>query len=689
MRDLKVRGEQGSVLIITAVFLPVALLFGAFVVDTGNWWVHKRHLQIQADSAALAAAQEFRYPCDSTVDATITSVANSYGGATYNAPLKQTTASNRHELVNAPNYYNQTKPADSDLTGSPPPCKAGFVDVKMTETDLPWFLAKSKVVHFINAQARVAVKALSASDKTLPVAAIEPDPKAIKATLYDANKQVIGTALLDNCVASGGSKLCDSSKHKLSVKMDNSAGTLDYSHMTVKMAVSGTTDTTCGNPLVSCYDNLLWIRGWSDQPTVGIHDEPRLRSVALLNGGCSDAYFTDGTSCNATINAVIDWQAGVPLTGTTAPQVTASVSGGSPISLTAPSTAGQPWTGTIPVPANAGTVPITLDWVQRQGTIVHGTTTDTCTTQNTGTGNNKNPCFGNFEGPYQPSNNATRTTIQQPFSASSTGSGPLASVQIGEELTPGVFTYDENNLQRCSSTYTCPTRDFVFRVRIPGTLQLAQPSDPPVALRVVGNQNQTVDCDPNVPNLRQELELPTSPTDLTHGCHPQYTGIGPGQTCPANSTTLWGTTQPWYCVAISTGGAVGQVGQGLNQRLEGSETGAFGCPNKNNWPNYPSNDPRIIEVFVTPYGSFNGSGGGTVPVLGLAAFYVTGWQGNGSSVNPCTGYDNDIAPGFASDNGVVSGHFIKYVDPGGKPGPSDCSLTDPSDIFACVPVMTK
>ena len=34
-----------------------------FVVDVGNWFVHKRHLQMQADSAALAAAQDFSFPC--------------------------------------------------------------------------------------------------------------------------------------------------------------------------------------------------------------------------------------------------------------------------------------------------------------------------------------------------------------------------------------------------------------------------------------------------------------------------------------------------------------------------------------------------------------------------------------------------------------------------------------------------
>ena len=45
-----------------AVGLPAFIAFGIFVIDVGNWWVHKRHLQTQADAAALAGAREFRFP---------------------------------------------------------------------------------------------------------------------------------------------------------------------------------------------------------------------------------------------------------------------------------------------------------------------------------------------------------------------------------------------------------------------------------------------------------------------------------------------------------------------------------------------------------------------------------------------------------------------------------------------------
>ena len=35
------------------------LFMGMLVVDVGNWFIHRRHLQTQVDAAALAAATDF------------------------------------------------------------------------------------------------------------------------------------------------------------------------------------------------------------------------------------------------------------------------------------------------------------------------------------------------------------------------------------------------------------------------------------------------------------------------------------------------------------------------------------------------------------------------------------------------------------------------------------------------------
>ena len=51
--------ERGQVVILFALLLPVILTIGSIVVSAGNWYVLKRHLQTQVDSAAFAGAQEF------------------------------------------------------------------------------------------------------------------------------------------------------------------------------------------------------------------------------------------------------------------------------------------------------------------------------------------------------------------------------------------------------------------------------------------------------------------------------------------------------------------------------------------------------------------------------------------------------------------------------------------------------
>jgi Flp pilus assembly protein TadG len=70
-----VTDERGGVLVMFVLFLPVLLLFAAFVLDVGHAFQLRRHLQSSADAAALAAAQEL----PNTTAAT--SVANDYSAS--------------------------------------------------------------------------------------------------------------------------------------------------------------------------------------------------------------------------------------------------------------------------------------------------------------------------------------------------------------------------------------------------------------------------------------------------------------------------------------------------------------------------------------------------------------------------------------------------------------------------------
>ena len=52
--------ERGGVLVMVVFWIPVSAVVLTFVVDVGNWFEHKRHLQMQADAAALAGARGWR-----------------------------------------------------------------------------------------------------------------------------------------------------------------------------------------------------------------------------------------------------------------------------------------------------------------------------------------------------------------------------------------------------------------------------------------------------------------------------------------------------------------------------------------------------------------------------------------------------------------------------------------------------
>ena len=151
---------------------------------------------------------------------------------------------------------------------------------------------------------------------------------------------------------------------------------------------------------------------------------------------------------------------------------------------------------------------------------------------------------------------------------------------------------------------------------------------------------------------------------------------------------------------IQTGAATNDPAKGLNTRILGSSS-PNSCPGAgqighNNWsrafdPNYNlAADPRVVEVFLTPFGSFDGSGNNTVPVTQFATFYVTGWTANGGGFNnPCQGNGDDTAP----DPGVIVVHFIKYIQAlntnGGGTGFCNLSAGGGLSSGSCVAVLTE
>jgi hypothetical protein len=622
---------------------------------------------MQADAAALAAAHDFRFPCD---NAPINAAAAAYGGATYNAQIGGTPAANVFRLINSKTFHDQ--PGSPDDTVEAPPCQAAMVDVKMTETDLPWFFRPLGVafpsIKYINARARVSVNQLQSSSGALPLGVPDTNPRAARAIFINEDTgATLGSATLTKVGSSNGLVIWDNAGSPLPVTFASSAV-----HVGVVIALGGTaTSTTCGASLVSCYDSgaatlangnpasgIMHIRGWTAAGT-GLqsgNNDPIARDVQLLPGTCSDAYFNAATtSCTIGVRANADFGtvAGADQTTVVGAQLTAKA-GGQSYTMTY-NAATKTWsTGTvIPVGAASGPDPVTIDWAETKGTL-NG---NGCKT------GNGNKCTGSFG------------VVQRSFAAADPRSGPIKAATVSESGIAGA-----NSFERCSTLQTSCTHNLVVRIGVAGNLANATSvNDGIVALRVIGgSQNQSLDCDPAASQLKDEL---------ANGCAPTY-AINSGTACPGSPNTLWGTTQPWSCVAVQTGSATNQVPAGMNKRVLGAEKPAS-CTAPNHWsqfPNLPAGDPRVLEVFLTPFGSFSGSGSTTVPVTDFASFYVTGWTASGQGfANPCQGNGDDPVPN--NDPGYIVGHFIKYISSVGTgSGSASCDLTA---FGSCVAQMTR
>jgi Putative Flp pilus-assembly TadE/G-like len=671
LRSLLVE-ERGGVLIKVALWLPVLVALMAFVIDTGNWFVHKRHLQMQADAAALAAAQEYGVAaaCDATA---IQQRAAQYSGGQYNAQIGGTPPGRVFLRLNSRTFHDQPSPADDTVEGSP--CTTGMIDVKLTETDLPWLFPVGALfggagpgsVPFINARARVSVNQLDSRAGNAPIVVPDTNPVSVRASfINEATGAVLGSTPLTKATTTDGLTVWDNQGAPVPVKLDTADAQVG-----VVIALGGGSSTTCGQPLVDCYDagastsasglpatGVLSIRGWSATGSGAQPDnDPILREAELLPGTCADPYFSSATAtCTIGVRAKVDFGTinGADQTTAVGAGLTATVAGTKyPLTYNA---AAKEWSSptTIPVASGAGPVPVTLDWAETAGKIRNSA----CSTKN------NNPCTGSFG------------TVQRAFGATESRSGPIKVAEVWENGLKWA-----NALERCA---TC-THNLVVRIGVRASLENdSRPTDPPTTLRVATDQGNSLDCDPGR-DLSDELAL---------GCAPQY-AKNAGTPCPGSIQTLWSSAQPWACVGVTNGVAKqpNKVAQGLNERILCLPTGvscggkATSCTAPNNWsrfPNISQGDPRIIGVFLAPLGALNGAGGGTVPVIDFATFYVTGWTGSGQGfANPCQGRGDDPVPN--NDPGFIVGHFIKYIDHTGS-GTQAC---DPTAFGTCVVSMSR
>src|SRR5262249_545799 len=99
-------GEDGAVLVWVAITLPLIVLLVSFVLGLGNWFAHQRHLQTQADAAALAGALEWGkcFGDKAAADAAINAAAQQYSGqaaGAYNEQIGGTSSDQIHYALNS------------------------------------------------------------------------------------------------------------------------------------------------------------------------------------------------------------------------------------------------------------------------------------------------------------------------------------------------------------------------------------------------------------------------------------------------------------------------------------------------------------------------------------------------------------------------------------------------------------
>jgi hypothetical protein len=753
------------------MFIPVAVVLIAFVVDVANWFEHRRHLQMQVDSAALAAGGNWVFTfktggASTCSDSDIENEALKYAGDLSRLPSafnsQVSNANNVHVLFNSPNFWASA--ADSSLENTEDgggPCANSYIDVKATDDKPPLAIASSLFSNFtpsIHAHARVdffVADELSGA-RLLPVAV--PDPTPRKAYAYFVNEST-GAAITDpntgqpakvplyyTGVSQNGVDYWNSVDMSAAPAVYHTATVpLAAGNVGVRIALSGSlTNDTCGQPLVTCYDNTGGNTAPSGtSPLYGIDNVRTFDPTAtpttgsaqaaltvygakLTSADCSNPYFPTA-SCSVRVHIRAAFAAGINPANVT---MTAGVDGSGNRAMAAGSSADCPaadpvgslcWESTADIPiSTSGWHTINVVWKDAN-------TGDSLGAAQCKNGGN-NPCDDT---------STVGAIAQRVFFANSTNAGPLMSVDVMDDSNPPIRA-EQPGSTAFHSYAQGGTATLGVQIGIQQAFATTSPASPPVTLRFgSGGQTQAVDCNPSTGPYSTQYgakygnALYNSMTQLDgefqYGCVPTYQVWDGATACPGasggfypgNRTQLWASTQPWMCASASTGNVNQAIGNGLNARILGNRN-ANSCPamggtttdsnghvtygtanGHNNWyprqangqpvdanwnpSNLPPDDPRIVFIFLVPFGTFNGSGQDTYPVIRFATFYVTGWQSNGGNNNPCQGNGDDTAP----PAGVV-GHFMTYAVPdisGDSTRHIHC--TDPSGIDVCVAKLTQ
>jgi Putative Flp pilus-assembly TadE/G-like len=630
-----VREENGQIAILTAgIVLAIVFLF-LLSIDIGNWYIHHKHLQTQADAAALAGGAHFAdcFSSDagvvSAAPATMENAALVYGGgpgSAYNAQVGGGGARVKTEF-NAQHFYDGSY-NDTDFSGAGNnPCTKLMLDVKQTEIDVPYILGgmMGGVLPAINARARVALKKAIILQGSLPLAVPDVDPSHVSVTYVNeaTGAIVAGPYELTKGSSAGGLNYWSGSGSVTVPASDTKIGVrVGLGHQAPTCAAANGT----GGTGFVCYDytntgsGLVMIDGVG---AGGDEDNPKPRVWASTLCAPSGGPFFGGqnviapsTTCSASVQAILQTATGF-VSPAKKKTFTATVNGVTK-DFNAPPAGSNTWsTGYVfPLTPDLGGLGVDLVW------------------QSNNPGSKKQTYAG----------------VQRLFSAFEDDSGPVKELALSTSTATVGAPY----------TLSPGNHTITVTVGVEGSLDLSLASQTTMLRLTGGSRSSAIACDGT-----GAAEFRNS---IINGCTTPYQ-INPAGFCP-DPTPPAG---PADCVPTKTGTTAGPTLQGLDARFAS-------CP-PITWPDWDDSDPRVVKLIITDFSALGGNGTTDVPVTNFAGFYITGWTGS------TCGNNDPPPPNVDIKKGAIWGHFVKYVAP--DPFSGGTESCDPAALTPCIPVLTK
>ena len=703
---------------------------GAVVLDVGNWYIHKRHLQTQVDAAALAPAPEFTGCFDPAAwvqtDQEIEDHAIGFAGDTLRPGILGTNPSgttNRQlskpgdvrVALNANRYWDPTDPKDPlsapdgyglDQTldekgptpGSLPDgisgfCNEGYIDVKATEEDAPFLLGLLPITPDPKSHARAQIFDINVSEGILPFAVPEVVPGSVYA-LFVNEENPDATAVISRA------RLCGTPcvpvptpstpppgyPSNYAVYQGSNVGQpITFGTGTENVGViilvskadipnpnvgSASIATTCSQTGVRCYSGNGATSGVAliHGYETGSGPGPIARRVNV--GGCDAGPNLSGPYFNLTGDCIVSIDADLDFSGFTNPQArthqSASCSG-SGTDMTRRGRAGA--SGRAPSSFQSRT------WADKSPSPSRGT-------------------------PQGLVDGGASDMVARPY-VKNARSGPLFYLDL--TASPGGGPSIPNAYSTPNDPGQQPVTYTVTAGLLP-PLRTQSLSDKPVLIRFTSEDNpsqtQSIDCDvDSYPYPAPYNTLPSDAAEIAHGCVTPYkenetldcSAYSLGDLPPAAPPATTFENAP-DCQQ-SKSGSVSSLRKGLVARLNEPT-----CT-PNNWPDPPitpdeitnlvtnfGDDPRLVTLVVTEFGAFSGSGSTIIPIRYFAGFYITGKDVSAQSPRCAVpGFEEDDHPVYGDtystsklqklDDGDVWGYFVVRVEYGsGAIGHEECDF---------------